>query len=586
MIRSVKNWLTLLFLVVVALDVALAYAYVVPRLESRLVNDKLRELRGSSTLVFGTLQSSLSANAFTGKLNFSPADLTAKINIIADSTGSRIVVIDASDDTVAADSNPASSLDLGEFPMVAGSIGSGQISVGRVSAGEHDYAAAAVPITSSLTGGRPIAVVLVTAPLTEAHRAVTAVERQILVAGVLLLGFTIVVGYIASYLIARRLKRIEHGAAAIADGDFSSPVATGPRDEIGQLAATFNTMGRRLREAFSQIATEKENVEVLLTDLAEGVIGVTRDACVAVANPAAARLLGRAVKADTPLTEVVPRDVAEAFEEMLTDGEDRSVFFLSGAQTLEASVYLTAGRGEIEGLIVVRDVTEQARLERARRDFIATASHELKTPLFSLSGFMELLDEGDLDPETEREFLTTMRQQVDRLTELSLSLLDLSQVDSGAVHLEPVELDLRTVTDAMAAEFRPRAEAHDVTIAVDGAESQPLVCDERRLDQVLRELLENAVKFSPDGGAVTVSVSGDGDAATVSVADQGPGIAKAELDRIFERFFRGREGAERPGTGLGLSIAKELVELLGGSLTVLSQPGSGSTFSVRLPIGD
>jgi signal transduction histidine kinase/HAMP domain-containing protein len=585
-IRSVKNWLTLLFLVVVALDVALAYAYVVPRLESRLVNDKLRELRGSSTLVFGTLQSSLSANAFTGKLNFSPADLTAKINIIADSTGSRIVVIDASDYTVAADSNPASSLDLGEFPMVASSIGSGQISVGRVSVAEHDYAAAAVPITSSLTGGRPIAVVLVTAPLTEAHRAVTAVERQMLVAGVLLLGFTIVVGYIASYLIARRLKRIEHGAATIADGDFSSPVATGPRDEIGQLAATFNTMGRRLREAFSQIATEKENVEVLLTDLAEGVIGVTRDACVAVANPAAARLLGRAVKADTPLTEVVPRDVAEAFEEMLADGEDRSVFFLSGAQTLEASVYLTAGRGEIEGLIVVRDVTEQARLERARRDFIATASHELKTPLFSLSGFMELLDEGDLDPETEREFLTTMRQQVDRLTELSLSLLDLSQVDSGAVHLEPTELDLRTVADAMAAEFRPRAEARDVTIAVDGAESQPIVCDERRLDQVLRELLENAVKFSPDGGGVTVSVSGDGDAATVSVADQGPGIPKAELDRIFERFFRGREGAERPGTGLGLSIAKELVELLGGSLTVLSQPGSGSTFSISLPIGD
>jgi signal transduction histidine kinase len=179
-----------------------------------------------------------------------------------------------------------------------------------------------------------------------------------------------------------------------------------------------------------------------------------------------------------------------------------------------------------------------------------------------------------------------MRQQVDRLTELSLSLLDLSQVDSGAVHLEPVELDLRTVADAMAAEFRPRAEAREVTIAVDGAESQPIVCDERRLDQVLRELLENAVKFSPDGGAVVVSLLGDGDTATVSVTDEGPGIPKAELDRIFERFFRGREGAERPGTGLGLSIAKELVDLLGGSLVVRSAPGSGSTFSVILPIGD
>ena len=592
MIRSVKNWLTLLFLIVVALDVALAYAFIVPRLENRLVNDKLRDLRADTTLVVTAIQPAVSGYS-DGNVIYSPAQLDTATKFLAYSTGSRAVVI-KTDGTRISDSNSGAPIHLGDYPMISQAIATGQPAVGRVESQGNDYAALAVPIALSVSSpitspftspftSEPVVVALVTSPLTDVNHAVTAVERQILLAGGLLLGFTIVVGYVASYLIARRLKRVERAAVAMSDGEFSTPVATGPLDEIGQLAAAFNTMGRRLREAFSQIATEKENVELLLTDLAEGVIGVTGDSSLAVANPAARRLLGNPLKAGAPLADVLPKDVAKALAETLSDREDRSLFFFRGAQTLEASVYTTAGRGEIEVLIVVRDVTEQARLDRARRDFIATASHELKTPLFSLSGFMELLDEGDLDPDTEREFLTTMRQQVDRLTELSASLLDLSQVDSGAVRLEPAELDLRTVAEAIAAEFRPRAETAGVTIAVDGLTEQPLVCDERRLSQVLRALLDNAVKFSPPGGAVTVSIKGGRKSVTVSIADQGPGVPHAEIDRIFERFFRGSEGNGQQGTGLGLSIARELVELMGGSLAVRSRSGAGSTFSVQLP---
>ncbi len=299
-------------------------------------------------------------------------------------------------------------------------------------------------------------------PLTDLQRAVQSVQHQILLAGGLALIATLFAGYLASYFIARRLKRIERGALSIASGDLSHPVLPGPPDEIGQLAVTFNMMGGRLREAFSQIEREKENVEVLLYDLAEGVIGVTAEGELAIANPAAATLLGRSLPAGTPLAELLPPDVAQALAETQADGEDRIVVVEYGGRSLEASVYRVGHEAEVRDIVVLRDITEQARLDAARRDFIATASHELKTPLFSLSGFMELIDEGELDPGTEKEFLSLMRQQVDRLTDLSLSLLDLSQVDSGAVRLEAGDIDMTAVTRAVIAEFRPGAESRGV----------------------------------------------------------------------------------------------------------------------------
>ncbi len=352
-------------------------------------------------------------------------------------------------------------------------------------------------------------IALVSAPLTDLQRAVRSVQHQILLAGALALIATLFAGYLASYIIARRLKRIERGALSIAAGDFSRPVPPGPPDEIGQLAVTFNMMGGRLREAFSQIEREKENVEVLLYDLAEGVIGVTAEGALAVANPAAATLLRRALPTGVALVDLLPPDVGQALVEVQADGENRTVVVEYAGRSLEASVFRVGGESEVRDIVVLRDITEQARLDAARRDFIATASHELKTPLFSLSGFMELIDEGDLDPDTEKEFLSLMRQQVDRLTDLSLSLLDLSQVDSGAVRLEAGDIDVTTLTRAVVAEFRPGAESRGVSIDVSAPAELPAACDERRLSQVLRALLDNAVKFSPHGGSVTVGLAAE-----------------------------------------------------------------------------
>jgi signal transduction histidine kinase/HAMP domain-containing protein len=480
-------------------------------------------------------------------------------------------------------------LNIANYPVVVAAKRTSLVTINEVTINDTLYATMAVPVVISVSDTSVGAIVLVSTPLTDLQRAVQSVQHQILLAGCLALIATLFAGYLASYFIARRLKRIERGALSIASGDLSHPVLPGPPDEIGQLAVTFNMMGGRLREAFSQIEREKENVEVLLYDLAEGVIGVTAGGELAIANPAAATLLGRSLPAGTPLADVLPPDVAQALAETQADSEDRIVVVEYGGRSLEASVYRVGQEAEVRDIVVLRDITEQARLDAARRDFIATASHELKTPLFSLSGFMELIDEGELDPGTEKEFLSLMRQQVDRLTDLSLSLLDLSQVDSGAVRLEAGDIDMTAVTRAVIAEFRPGAETRDVGIEVDAPEALAAACDERRVSQVLRALLDNAVKFSPQGGTVAVGLAvetGEGngdDEIVITIADQGPGIPHNELERVFERFFRGNGGAHKSGTGLGLSIARDMVELMGGTLTVRSTRGSGATFTVRMP---
>ena len=572
---SVKNWLTVLFLGVVLLDIGLAYIYVVPSLQNRLVNQKLTDLAGKSQLV---------ANSFAyeaaGKL-----ELESTATLIDTQIGARIMVIDLSDGTVRADSRSGLPRNIANYPVVAATKRTDQVMIGEVTIGGTGYATMAVPVINA-TGFRGI--VLVSTPLTDLQRAVRSVQHQILLAGGLALIATLFAGYLASYFIARRLKRIERGALSIASGDLSRPVRPGPPDEIGQLAVTFNMMGGRLREAFSQIEREKENVEVLLYDLSEGVIGVTAEGELAIANPAAATLLRRALPTGARLAALLPPDVAQALAETQSDGEDRIVVVDYAGLSLEASVFRVGRESEVRDIVVLRDITEQAKLDAARRDFIATASHELKTPLFSLSGFMELIDEGDLDPETEKEFLSLMRQQVDRLTDLSLSLLDLSQVDSGAVRLEADDIDITTVARAVVTEFRPGAESRGVGIEVAAPAELATVCDERRVSQVLRALLDNAVKFSPENGAVVVGLTvqpgpdGDDDV-VITVADQGPGIPHDELERVFERFFRGNSGAHKLGTGLGLSIAKDMVELMGGTLTVSSSRGAGSTFTVRMP---
>jgi two-component system, OmpR family, sensor kinase len=222
-----------------------------------------------------------------------------------------------------------------------------------------------------------------------------------------------------------------------------------------------------------------------------------------------------------------------------------------------------------------------ARLDNARREFIANASHELRTPITSLGGFLELLEHDDPDPESRAEFVRTMRGQIDRLTRLTADLLDLSRLDSGAVEIQPGRVELAPVVARVAEEFAPAAERHESEISLPQNGEVTATADPERVAQILRILIDNALTHTPEGTAITIETQAGNGRATLTVRDNGPGIEPYARERVFERFYTGDEPG---GSGLGLAIAQELADRMEGGLRVESHRGR-TEFTLRLPAG-
>jgi signal transduction histidine kinase len=222
-----------------------------------------------------------------------------------------------------------------------------------------------------------------------------------------------------------------------------------------------------------------------------------------------------------------------------------------------------------------------AQLDHARKAFIANASHELRTPLFSLGGFLELLTDEELDEGTRREFLETMREQVGRLTKLATELLDLSRLDAGQLAVEREPVSLAETARTVAAEFQAVARTADHLLAVDAGEDPVAIGDEQRVLQIARMLVENAVVHTPQGTTVRLRTESMNGVARLAVEDDGPGISSEHAPHVFDRFYR-VDGTQASGSGLGLSIARELAELMGGSLELQAVPGR-TVFVLQLP---
>ena len=260
----------------------------------------------------------------------------------------------------------------------------------------------------------------------------------------------------------------------------------------------------------------------------------------------------------------------------------------SAAERLSAGDFGTpirdSGRDEVGQLADAFDSmrTRLAVLDRARGEFIANASHELRTPLFSLGGFVELLGDEDMDPEVRRDFMAEMRDQIDRLTRLATDLLDLSRLDAGQLEVETAPFDLCAVARQVADEFRPVAEAGGRELTLDGEEDLYALGDDVRVQQIARAFVENAIRHTPDGTPVSVSVEERDGAAVLEVADAGPGIPEEDQEHLFQRFYRAA-GGKASGSGLGLAIAAELASRMDATIEVHSVPGR-TVFTLKLPL--
>jgi signal transduction histidine kinase len=453
-LRSVGARLGLALAIVVAAALVLVDLIVVPSLERNLIDAKLHQLSEAAPGIGSQL------------LNSSGFNIDETIQSAAASADARVVYFEVLTFNpprlrVYADSNAVTSADIENDALAQRAFVEARAVKGTTTLHGIRYAEVAYPVF-----GGPV--VLLQTSLHDSLRSIKLVRRRLVVAGLIALAASLLVGYLLASIFARRIRRLERAADRIASGDFGEPVVDAGRDELAELAAAFERMRQRL-----------------------------------------------------------------------------------------------------------------AQLEHARREFIANASHELRTPLFSLGGFLELMADEDLDPKTQSEFMTTMREQVDRLTKLATELLDLSRLDAGRLTVERERVDLVDLADTLTEEFRAVARSTNHPLSIQSSGEVQAFGDEERALQIGRILLENALVHTPAGTPVRIEVDRRDGEALLTIEDEGPGIPDEHTGQVFDRFYR-LEGSKASGSGLGLAIARELGELMNGSIELDMAPGR-TRFALVLP---
>jgi signal transduction histidine kinase len=366
----------------------------------------------------------------------------------------------------------------------------------------------------------------------------------------------------------------------LSSGDLGARVDAGGPKELEALGVAFNAMGADLAMASARVEAQRQRLATTIQSLGDGLVMCDGEDRILSLNPRAGELVpalrvgSSARGAHSPLPQLAD---ALAGEVIVTREND-------------LALAVTAARlaGPDGGTVwTLRDITERARLEQAKSDFVATASHELRSPLTSIKGFIELLETTSSENLTDRqrEFIGIVLRSTDRLVDLVNDLLDIARIESGQFEVHARSVDLRETIEEVGLLMAPRLRGKGQHLDVQIREPRPpALADHARIRQVVTNLVTNAHLYTDENGTITLRLEGDGEATTITVADTGRGMAPEDARRVFDRFYRGTSDERKnPGTGLGLAIVKSLVDLHGGSIEVASELGRGTTFTVRLP---
>ncbi|HJC13386.1 MAG TPA: cell wall metabolism sensor histidine kinase WalK [Candidatus Agathobaculum intestinigallinarum] len=399
----------------------------------------------------------------------------------------------------------------------------------------------------------------------------------------------ILLSFLLSKTITTPIERITEGAKSIAEGNFDQDLGVQSSDEIGELTRSFNYMARRLKSTVGEVQGERDKLNTLFLHMSDGVAAFTTDGRLIHMNPAAESLLGVRMEDDLGFDEMfadldMPNSDETAMRTFLTSEITRFGRVLS--VTL-APYGALDGEGGV--IAVIHDITEQRRLDDARREFVANVSHELRTPLTNIRSYTEtLLDAaGDIPIDTEKQFLGVISSESERMARIVTDLLTLSKLDYGRMELRMTRFSLADMLHNVANAMKLTAEDSGHELAVDTPDDLPkIVGDRERIEQVVVNILSNAVKYTPSGGHIRLSARElSGNRVRITVEDDGVGIPAADVPRLFERFYRVDKARSRAagGTGLGLAIAKEIVEQHEGKIALASEYGKGTTVTITLP---
>ncbi|WP_428264725.1 ATP-binding protein [Haliangium sp.] len=427
----------------------------------------------------------------------------------------------------------------------------------------------------------------VSRPLTELQSSVAQLQGPLLVAGLIGLVGALLVSVLGSQLLARTLRKLADSARAIAERGAHQRLAVDSSDEIGGLAGSLNRLADDIEITMTALATEKARFKAVLEGMSEAVITLDAERRITLINPAAMRLLGVDDEPlDRPLIELIR---APALHDLLADADRAGSceFELSGPpgpRRIQAKVSPPLGGND--WILVMHDVTDIRKLETVRRDFVANVSHELRTPVTIIRANAETLLDGAMnEPVHGQRILEALHRNAERLSRLVDDLLDLSRLEANRYRIEHDDLDVGEAVAKAMESIERAAQAKAIELHVDITAPMRVRADDKALDQILVNYLDNAVKYTPHGGRVRVSARLVEQRVRIEVTDDGPGISPQHRKRIFERFYRVDPGRSRDmgGTGLGLSIVKHLADSLDGDAGMEPATPKGSTFWVTLP---
>ena len=573
MIFRLRVWLPLVAVLIVLLTIAATLAFGLPAARARLAEYSEQRAAARAAAVADAVE------------DVRGAELEEALGPIARAAGGELLVVDESG-RILARSGPELLPGSAEETLIAAA--SGERTVRKIG----EYRAATVPLIQdgSLVGG----IVFVPDGEAEVFDLISRSDVEAAIVATVLGGGLML---LLATLLSRRIERLTLGARSLESGDLSARLQPGRADELGELAASFNSMAARLQESFGSLEEERGVRDAVLSNLTEGVLAVAPDGRVIFANPTARNMTGLAntelpAALEDPWEDFSLRQAVERCARGETESGECEEARVKGAETFlrvklervpafgASSAFGANGESTGGVLVVIQDLSEGRRLEANQQRFLANAAHELKTPITTILGTADLLlTEDDDDPALRKRFLQRILSEAERMQRLSQTLLNLAKTGTDLREAQPRTLDLESAAREAAESMEPLAERASVHLAVEGSGAF-VRADEEWLQQSLLSLISNAIKHSESGGRVRLRLDGR----AVSVEDEGEGIPEEDLPYVFERFYRGKygSGGEDSGFGLGLPICKDLVERMGGEVSIHSAQGEGTSIEIRL----
>jgi two-component system sensor histidine kinase VicK len=613
--QSIHFKIALVFILLLLVTVELIGAYFVRSLEQQNV-----ETFKTSLNVDTYIQNKLETDLMRTDTTTANADIKTTISQAEIANSAELQVVDAKG-TIRANSNINDQSDVGQ-KSASGNVKSvlynGQIFEGfQYGSATGSTYSKIIPLknpNATGDGSSVIGAIVISASMDTVYANINKIVRIFLFASLIAGLLAAILAIVIARAITRPIDEMKKQAIRMARGDYSGQVRIYGQDELGQLAVAVNNLSVRVEEAQEASEAERRRLDSVLAHMTDGVIATDRRGNVIIINETALDMLNTRnedviglsiLKLLNIVKDYTLRDLLENQEELLLDFSQQSDHDL--IVRVDFSL-IQRETGFISGLVaVLHDVTEQQKNERERREFVSNVSHELRTPLTSMRSYIEALNDGAWqDPEIAPQFLKVTQEETDRMIRMINDLLSLSRMDSGTSKIELETINLNEFFNYILDRFDMMFKTDNETAGSDNNRVQPLPSsrkkhyvikreitkrdlwvevDQDKFMQVIDNIMNNAIKYSPDGGTITARLVETHNHVILSITDQGLGIPRKDIGKVFDRFYRVDKARSRQqgGTGLGLAISKEVVEALGGRIWVDSQEGKGSTFYISLP---